>query len=675
MTLNPLLQYWETPFGIPPFDKIEDRHFSEALDHTLENSLLEYNRIGEDKQTPTFKNTIESMELAEKQLNDVAGVFFNLSASSSNEMRRNLETEFSPKFARYSSDIILNNKLFQRIDHLWKNRDQLALNPEQSRVLELYHRNFVRSGCGLDEKDRERLRHLREQLASLTTNFSQNILKEENEWYLEVSEDKLDGLPEHLVEGMKIAASEKNLEGYVITLNRSLIVPFLQYSSRRNLREIAYNAWVGRGASRNGNNTEDIIGKILKYRFELARLLGFENYSEYKLEIAMAKSPDKVRNLLEQVWQPAREQAIADRSILQDMLQEDGTSDALKPWDWRYYAEKRRLVEFDYNENQVKKYFQLDLMLEAVFHCANRLFGLTFTKLDVPLYHPDCRAWEVRKDDQHLAVFIGDYFARSGKRSGAWCSAFRSQRNLGGRVRPITVNVCNFVKPEEDEPCLLSFDDTRTLFHEFGHALHSMLSEVTFESISGTSVARDFVELPSQLFEHWMELPDVLTKFGRHAETGEPIPASLLDRVLKARNFDIGFATVEYLASAFVDLELHDDCPPDNPLERAEEILRKIALPPEIKMRHGTSNFSHVFATDGYSSGYYSYMWSEVMDADAFECFLEEGGPFNQTTARRLEKHILSAGGSKEADDLYLEFRGKLPSAEALLKKRGFLAT
>lgn len=674
MTSNPLLQNWDTPFGLPPFDQIADAHFSEAIDYTLKNTLAEINHIAESDTAPTFANTIEEMERAEEQLNAVAGVFFNLLGSCSNEFRRKLETEFSPKFAKFSSDISLNSKLFQRIDRLWKIRDKIDLNPEQQRVLKLYHRSFIRSGCALKEKEKERLRYLKEQLASLTTRFSQNILKEENEWYLEIPEEKLDGLPDFLIEGMKNAARERNLDGYAVTLNRSLIVPFLQYSSNRVLREVAYNAWVDRGNNQNDNNTKEIISEILKYRFELANLLGFANYSEYKLDIEMAKSPDQVRNLLEQVWQPARVQAISDREKLQTMLQEDGINDGLMPWDWRYYAEKRRLIEYDYNEAQVKKYFQLDKMLEAVFYCANKLFGLTFNQIDVPLYHPDCKAWEVRKENQHLAVFIGDYFARPGKRSGAWCSAFRSQWNFGGRVRPITVNVCNFVKPEADEPCLLSFDDTRTLFHEFGHALHAMLSEVTYASISGTSVARDFVELPSQLFEHWMEIPEILTKFGLHAETQEAIPTSLLNKILEARNFDMGFATVEYLASAFVDLELHDNIPPTDPLARTEDILQKINLPPEIKMRHGTSNFAHVFASDGYSSGYYSYMWSEVMDADAFECFIEEGGPFNQVTAKRLEKHILSAGGSKEADELYLEFRGKLPSPDALLKKRGFLS-
>lgn len=675
MTSNPLLQKWSTPFKLPPFDRIEDDHFSEALDHTLENTLEEIDRIAESDLPPTFENTIEAMEKAEEQLNDVVGVFFNLLGSCSNEARRKLEIEFSPKFAKFSSDISLNAKLFQRVNHLWQMQSELSLTQEQLRVLELNRRSFIRSGCALDEEAKNRLRYLREELASLTTRFSQNILKEENDWYLEIPEDKHDELPEFLIEGMKNAALERDLMGHVITLNRSLIVPFLQFSNRREFREIAYNAWVGRGANKNDNNTEALIDQILKYRFELAQLLGYDNYSEFKLEVEMAKSPDQVRNLLEQVWEPARKQALADRDVLQEMLHEDGINDNLKPWDWRYYAEKRRVIEYDYNEAQAKNYFQLNFMLEAAFDCANKLFGLTFKELDVPLYHDDCRAWEVLKNGQHMAVFIGDYYARPGKRSGAWCSSFRSQRNFGGRIRPITVNVCNFVKPDAGEPCLLSFDDTRTLFHEFGHALHSMLSDVTYGYISGTSVARDFVELPSQLFEHWMELPEILTKFGLHAETGEPIPASLLDKILKARNFDMGFATVEYLASAFVDLELHDNLPPSNTLEKTEEILQKINLPPEIKMRHGTSNFSHVFATDGYSSGYYSYMWSEVMDADAFECFLEEGGPFNQETAKRLEKHILSAGSSKEADELYIAFRGKLPTADALLKKRGFLST
>ncbi len=671
-TVNPLLQNWDTPFEIPPFRQIKDKHFGEALDHVLKNTLKEIDRIAQNPAKPTFSNTIEAMEQAEVQLNDVVSVFFNLTGSDSNEERRKLEADYAPRFAEYSSAIVLNEDLFKRIDSLWTNRDTLDLNAEQLRVLEVYHQDFVRSGCALASDDKKRLKAIKERLAILQTHFSQNILREESSWFLDVPEDDVTALPEFLASAMREAAKERDIDGYVITLNRSLIVPFLEHSPNRALRQQAYSAWVGRGNNDNDNDTKEIIGETLSLRHEMAQLLGHETYAKYKLEKEMAKSPDQVRELLDRVWQPAHRQALKDADILKSMLQDDSVNDSFEPWDWRYYSERRKVTKFDYNEAEVKKYFQLDKMIEAAFYCASKLFDLTFKPLDVDLYHPDCRAWEVERDGRHLAVFIGDYFARPSKRSGAWCSAFRSQSKLNGEVRPITVNVCNFIKPQQGESSLLSFDDTRTLFHEFGHALHSMLSDVTYDSVSGTSVVRDFVELPSQLFEHWMELPEVLSRFAIHAKTKRPIPDSLLQKLLDARNYDMGFSTVEYLASAFVDLEMHDGVPPPNPLSREAEILASIKLPPEIKMRHSTTNFAHVFATEGYSSGYYSYLWSEVMDADAFECFLEEGGPFNKETARKLEQYILSAGNSQKPEDLYAQFRGQLPTADALLRKRGF---
>jgi peptidyl-dipeptidase Dcp len=450
-----------------------------------------------------------------------------------------------------------------------------------------------------------------------------------------------------------------------------LIVPFLQFSPRRDLREKAFRAWEARGANGGETDNRAIAAETLALREERANLLGYDTFAAYKLETEMAKTPEAVRALLMDVWEPAKAQANADAQVLTEMMHTDGVNGDLAPWDWRYYAEKRRAVEHDLDEAALKPYFQLDRMIEASFACATRLFGLEFKPLDVPLYHADCRAWDVRRDGKHVAVFIGDYFARGSKRSGAWCSAMRSQAKHPQGQTPVVINVCNFAK---SDPALLSYDDARTLFHEFGHALHQMLSDVTYESISGTSVARDFVELPSQLYEHWLEVPEVLGEFATHANTGEPMPKEMLDKVLGAATFDMGFQTVEYVASALVDLAFHDGPASADPMAKQAEVLDALGMPEAIRMRHATPQFAHVFSGDGYSSGYYSYMWSEVMDADAFEAFEEAGGAFDPERAKALETHILSAGGSRDAGELYVAFRGRLPGVEALLKGRGLAA-
>jgi len=457
----------------------------------------------------------------------------------------------------------------------------------------------------------------------------------------------------------------------VVTLSRSLITPFLQFSPRRDLRERAFRAWEARGANGGETDNRAIAAETLSLRRERAALLGYASFADYKLETEMAKTPEAVRDLLMQVWEPARAQANADAEKLTAMMHADGVNGDLAPWDWRYYAEKRRAAEHDLDEAALKPYFQLDRMIEASFSCATRLFGLEFKPLDVPLYHPDCRAWEVTRGGKHLAVFIGDYFARGSKRSGAWCSAMRAQAKFPQVQTPVVINVCNFAK---GTPALLSYDDARTLFHEFGHALHQMLSDVTYESVSGTSVARDFVELPSQLYEHWLEVPEVLGQFATHAKTGEAMPRAMLDKVLGAATFDMGFATVEYVASALVDLAFHEGAAPADVMAMQRDVLERIGMPPAITMRHATPQFAHVFSGDGYSSGYYSYMWSEVMDADAFQSFEEASGPFDPARAKALEETILSTGGSRDAAELYVAFRGRLPGVEALLKGRGLVA-
>ncbi|TVS03025.1 MAG: M3 family peptidase [Rhodobacteraceae bacterium] len=666
---NPLLSEWQTDFQLPPFAEICDNDFGPAFDAAMEAGRAAYTAIASNPKAPSFANTIEAMEQADDLLDRVAGVFFNLAGSDSNPVREALQRDLSPKLSAYSSEIINNRALFRRIETLWEERDELGLDAEQMRVLMLYRRMFLRAGAALEGDEATRLTEIKGRLATLGTQFTQNLLADERDWMMPLED--LAGLPDFVVATARAAAEERGREGHVITLNRSLIVPFLQFSTRRDLRERAYEAWVARGANGGATDNRAIAAEILALRSERAALLGYENFARYKLETEMAGSPEAVRDLLMQVWASALEKALADAEKLEAMLRADGYDGPLEPWDWRFYAEKLRRAEHDLDEAALKPYLALDSMIAAACDCAQRLFGLEFRPLEVPLYHADARAWEVTRDGQHMAVFIGDYFARESKRSGAWCSTMRSQRKLGGEVRPIVVNICNFAK---GDPALLSYDDARTLFHEFGHALHQILSDVTYGFISGTSVARDFVELPSQLYEHWLEVPEVLSHHARHVETGGPMPQDLLDRLLAAQNFDQGFATVEYVASALVDLEFHDGPPPADPLQKQAKVLETLGMPRSIRMRHATPHFAHVFAGDGYSSGYYSYMWSEVMDADAFEAFRETGDAFDAQMAGRLERHILSAGGRDEAEALYTAFRGRMPGVEALLKGRG-LAT
>jgi peptidyl-dipeptidase Dcp len=668
---NPILAAWQTPFEIAPFDAISDDDFAPALDTALTAHLEQIEAIADNTETPDFDNTIGAMEAAGEALDKVLSVFFTVAGADSNPKREELQRDFSPKLAAHFSAISSNKALFRRVADLWARKDELTLTPEQSRVLMLTHRGFVRAGAALEGEDDTRMQDIKARLATLGTSFTQNLLADEREWFMELSDSDLEGLPDFVVGAARAAGAEKDVDGPVVTLSRSIIVPFLQFSPRRDLRELAYKAWAARGANGGETDNREIAAETLKLREERAQLLGYDNFAAYKLETEMARTPERVRELLMQVWEPARAQAGADAETMTQMMQADGINGPLEAWDWRYYAEKRRKAEHDLDEAELKPYLQLDRMIEASFACANRLFGLDFAPLDIPLYHEDCRAWEVTRNGKHVAVFIGDYFARGSKRSGAWCSAMRAQAKFPKEQAPIVINVCNFAK---GDPALLSYDDARTLFHEFGHALHQMLSNVTYESISGTSVARDFVELPSQLYEHWLEVPEVLAEFATHAETGAPMPQEMLDKVLKAANFDMGFQTVEYVASALVDLEFHDGAAPADPMVKQAEVLEQIGMPQAIGMRHATPQFAHVFAGDGYSSAYYSYMWSEVMDADAFAAFEEAGGAFDAERAKALETHILSTGGSREAEELYLAFRGKLPGVEALLKGRGLIA-
>jgi len=677
---NPLLAAWGPPFGLPPFESIAPEHYKPAFDQALADQQAEIAAIAGNQEAPTFANTIEALERSGATLKRVGGVFFNLAGSHTNEAIQAVEREMAPILAKHRNSIFMNDALYRRVAALYDQRESLGLDPEQARVLDRYHTIFVRAGAQLGPDEKKRLAAITERLASLGTQFSQNVLADETSYQLVLeTEEDLAGLPSFLRDAAAQAAQERGLAGkYVITLSRSSIEPFLQFSKRRDLREQAFRAWASRGDNDGPTDNKAIIAEMAALRVERARLLGYETFADFKLSDTMAKTPDAVLRLLNDVWGPARTRADAERDDLQALAQSEEDNIAIEPWDWRFYANQLRMARHNLDEATIKPYFQLDRMIEAAFETAHRLFGLSFRELaDFPKYHPDIRAWQVLDaDGVHVGTFIGDYFARPSKRSGAWMSSFRSQEKLTGDVRPIIVNVMNFAKGGAGEPSLLSFDDARTLFHEFGHALHGLLSDVTYPLLAGTAVSTDFVELPSQLYEHWLSQPDILRRFATHYRTGAPIPENLLERLMAARNFNQGFATVEYLASAFVDLELHrrKDATGLDISAFEKETLQKIGMPHEIIMRHRTPHFAHVFAGDGYSSGYYSYLWSEVLDADAFTAFEETGDAFDREMAEKLKRFIYSAGNLRDPAEAYTAFRGRLPTADALLAKRGLAA-
>ncbi len=677
---NPLLGQWTGPFGLPPFESIAPEHYKPAFDQALAEQQRQISAIAESGEPPTFANTIEALERTGQTLKKVGGVFFNLAGSHTNDAIQAVEREMAPVLAKHRNSIFMNDALYRRVEALYQSRESLGLSPEQARVLDRYHTIFVRAGAKLAPEEKKRLAAITERLASLGTQFSQNVLADEKSYQLVLDgEADLEGLPSFLREAAAQAAEERGLNGkYAITLSRSSIEPFLQFSKRRDLREQAFKAWAARGDTDGPTDNKAIIAETAALRAERARLLGYETFADFKLADTMAKTPDNVLKLLNDVWTPARARAQEERDDLQAQAQAQGDNIAIEPWDWRYYADQVRMARHNLDEATIKPYFQLDRIIDAAFETAHRLFGLSFQELkDFPRYHPDIRAWQVvDAGGAPVGTFIGDYFARSSKRSGAWMSAFRSQERLTGDIRPIIVNVMNFAKGGAGEPSLLSFDDARTLFHEFGHGLHGLLSNVTYPLLAGTSVSTDFVELPSQLYEHWLSQPDILRRYATHYRTGEPIPEDLLERLMAARNFNQGFATVEYLASAFVDLELHRRGDPGNLDVSAfeQETLAKIGMPREIIMRHRTPHFTHVFSGDGYSSGYYSYLWSEVLDADAFTAFEETGDAFNRELADRLKRFIYSAGNLRDPAEAYTAFRGRLPTADALLAKRGLVA-
>ncbi|WP_417668775.1 M3 family metallopeptidase [Roseibium sp.] len=680
MTSNPLLNDWSTPFELPPFAEIRPEHFSQAFDTAMTKARAEINAIADNTDAPTFENTIEALEKSGELLSRAARTFYNLTGAHTNAELQAIERDMAPKFAKHGSETFQNEALYQRIATLWEQRDSLALDEERARVLERYHTMFQRAGAGLDAEGKTRMADISQRLASIGTQFAQNILKDEADYKLVLESDEdLAGLPDFLVAAAAEAAKDRGLEGkYVITLSRSSIEPFLQFSSNRPLRETAFKAWSSRGEGDNETDNRDIVAETIDLRAEKAHLLGFDSFAHFKLDDTMAKTPEAVRDLLTKVWTPALKQAKAEEEKLSEMVRSEGGNFKIAPWDWRHYAEKVRKAEYDLDEAELKPYLQLDKIIEAAFDTATRLFGLSFEeKHGLPVYHPDVRVFEVKdRGGNHVGLFLGDYFARASKRSGAWMSAFRTQHRLNGDVSPIIVNVLNFSKGAPGEATLLTFDDARTLFHEFGHGLHGLLSNVTYPIISGTGVARDFVELPSQLYEHWLSQPEVLSRFAVHYKTGEPMPKTLLDKLLAAENFNQGFATVEYTACALVDLEMHllDTGKGLDISDYERKTLAAMDMPDAITMRHRVPHFAHAFAGDGYSAGYYSYMWSEVMDADAFGAFEEKGDIFDKETAEKLYKHIYSAGGRPDPEETYKAFRGRGPKIDALLQKRGLAA-
>jgi peptidyl-dipeptidase Dcp len=675
---NPLLAPWQTPHQTPPFLEIAPEHFMPAFEQAFADHSAEITAITHDPATPDFDNTVTALERSGKLLNKVSAVFYDLVSAHSNPAILEIDKEVSLRMARHWNPIMMNAVLFGRIAMLHDNRATLGLTGEQMRLLERTYTRFHRAGAGLTEEAKKRMAEINERLAHLGTSFSHHLLGDEQDWSMELGEGDRAGLSDSFIAAARAAAEVRGMAGKaIVTLSRSSVEPFLQSSARRDLREKAYKAFIARGDNGNANDNNAVIGEVLALREESARILGYPTYAAYRLEDSMAKTPDAVRGLLERVWKPARARALADRDEMQAVIAAEGGNFALAPWDWRYYAEKLRQAKANFDDAAIKPYLSLDHMIEAAFDCATRLFGITFAeRKDIPVWHPDVRVWEVRdREGRHKALFYGDYFARPSKRSGAWMTSLRDQQKLDGEVAPLIINVCNFAKGAEGQPSLLSPDDARTLFHEFGHGLHGMLSNVTYPSLSGTSVFTDFVELPSQLYEHWQERPEVLQKFARHHLTGEPLPEDLLKRFLAARKFNQGFATVEFVSSALVDLEFHTQPASASrdvrAFEKAE--LQKIGMPEEIAMRHRPTQFGHIFTGDHYAAGYYSYMWSEVMDADAFGAFEEAGDIFDPATARRLHDDIYSSGGSVDPEAAYVAFRGREPEPDALLRRRGLL--
>ena len=676
---NPLLRPWTTPHGMPPFAQIRPEHFVPAFEVAMREHRAELDAIADDPAPPDFDNTVARLDASGRRFVRIELVFHNLCASETSPALQSAQRELSAPLAAHANAMTLHQRLFERIDSVHARRAALGLTPQALRLVERVHRDFVRAGALLRGADRERYAAITERLAALSTRFAQNVLADENEYRLVLAhEADMAGLPDFVRDAARQAAAERGLPGAVITLSRSLVVPFLTFSERRDLREAAWRAWTTRGEHDGEHDNRPVLREILELRAEMAALLGHDNYADHALADTMAGTRDAVFGLLDNVWARALPALERERAALQQAMRDAGATHELEAWDWRWWAERVRRQRFAIDEAELKCYFSLDRMVAAAFDCAGRLFGIRLVeRTDLPVYHPDVKTYEVRAADGTLrGIFLHDNFARPSKRSGAWMSLYREQSRNAGTVLPIVVNNNNFAKAPEGQPTLLSFDDVETLFHEFGHGLHGLLSDVDYERLSGTNVRRDFVELPSQLFEHWLSEPQVLRRHALHVRTGEPIPEALIERLVRSRRFGQGYETVRYVASALTDLTVHAlprEQVPADPIAFEAEVLRRRGLPPGVGVNHRFPHFQHLFHGSGYAAGYYVYLWAEVLDADAYEAFEEAGDPFDATLAQRLLKHIYAAGDSVDPVRTYEAFRGRAARIEPMLKKRGLL--
>ncbi len=678
MTDNPLLSEWDTPFGVPPFDKIHNADYQPAFEAAMAMHKKEIEEIINNPEPPTFANTIEALERSGKMLGRVSRVFFAVHGAHTNDSLRAVAKEIAPKLSAHEDDITLNADLFKRVDAVYQQKDSLNLTPEQNRLLEETFKSFVRSGINLPADKQQRLREINAELAQLAQQFGENLLHETNATKVLVTDkDDLGNLPASLVAAAAKEAEKNGQQGWLFTLQRPSINPFLQYSPNRELRKKLFMGYAMRGDNDNEYDNKEILSRMAALRVERAQLKGYDTHAAYILSDNMAENPGRVYDFLDKVWPAALNRAKAERADLQAMMARDGIDDKLRGWDWRYYTEKVRQERYAFDEETMRPYFEVSAVRDGAFMLANKLFGLTFKKLDnIPTWHPDQEVFEVLDaDGSHLGILYMDFFARESKRGGAWMNELRPQSKLDGEVTPIVTNNFNFPPPTDGSPSLLSFTEASTLFHEFGHALHGLLSDVTYESLSGTNVPRDFVEFPSQVMENWMSEPEVLRLYAKHYQTGEVIPDELIDKIVASGKFNQGFATVEYMAAAYLDMAWHTLTDTTRQDARAfeDKEMQRIGLIEEIIPRYRSTYFNHIFGGDpSYSAGYYSYLWSEVLDADTFEAF-KEAGIFDQETARRY-RHLLSQGGTKPGMELYVEFRGREPAIEPLLKKRGLLA-
>jgi len=676
--INPLLAPWDAPFGLPPFGLVRPEHFKPAFERGMHEHREELARIVAAGADPTFDNTVAAFDAAGRLLSRVEALFHNLAASATSDALQAVQREMAAPLAAHWSAVYMDAALFSRIEALHARREGVGLSAEQQRLLERVHLDFVRSGARLKGGARQRYAQLMQRLAELTTTFAQNVLHDEAAFALELhTESDLAGLPEFLRAAAHQAALERGLAaGRAITLARSLIVPFLTFSQRRDLREQAWRAWVSRGEHPGAHDNRPVAREILALRREQAALHGYASYADYALADTMARTQSQVSSLLEQVWARAVPALERERALLEDARRAHGAREPLEPWDWRFWAEQVRRERYALDDAELKPYFLLPNMVQAAFDCANRLFGVRFTpREDVCSYHADVRAYEVSDaDGRVIGLFLQDNFARAGKRSGAWMSALHWQHRNGMESRPVVLNNNNFARGDGQNPTLLSLDDVRTLFHEFGHGLHGLLSDVSYERLSGTQVLRDFVELPSQLFEHWIDEPEVLKRHARHCKTGETIPDELIERVRAARRFGQAYESVRYTASALVDMAAHAAREPvDDVVAFEQHVLAERGAPAVAGLNHRLPHFQHLFSGSGYAAGYYVYLWAEVLDADAYDAFVEAGDPFDTAVAQRARRWIYSIGNSVEPGAAYEAFRGRAARIEPMLRERGLI--